>query len=195
MASLLRGPLERIETLHSRGYIQRDITQKNIFIQSLVPPIVVIGDFGKTCLAAQDTVTTLGPIYTLAPEVNGKPYDNKIDIWCLGLAWLFSISPKSTRGFQRVITEKQHADLMRVLSKYASRGLNHALLADLLEQMLSFNPQKRPSATQALRHPFFNLCSPLPRTEHPLGAHPTESRPFKKLKTIQAASPPDSPKA
>ena len=34
---------------------------------------------------------------------------------------------------------------------------------DLLKQMLAYDPNERITARKALEHPYFNVCTPLPR--------------------------------
>ena len=65
----LRQPLEGIMTLHAMGIMHRDIRPKNMLILSKQPARASICDYGKAIQAETSTVTTIGPICTLAPEV------------------------------------------------------------------------------------------------------------------------------
>ncbi|KAM3069124.1 serine/threonine protein kinase, CMGC, CDC2/CDK subfamily [Clarireedia jacksonii] len=163
IASMLRGPLQGLQTLHSRGFIHRDITMKNILIRSMSPPDAIIADFGKTIKATRASETRIGPIYSLPPEVNGKDYDNKIDIYSFGIACFRTIIP--TADFKRLEQPSDFHKYFSALQKYAKRSTTHSVFADLLQSMLSPEPTERPSASQALLHPFFDLCNTPPEPE------------------------------
>lgn len=80
---LLKEPLEGLKILHSMGIMHRDIRLRNMLILCIDPPRASLCDYGKAIEAKTSTVTTIGPVHTLAPEVwtiskNG-PYTAKID--------------------------------------------------------------------------------------------------------------------
>jgi serine/threonine protein kinase len=132
----------------------------------------------------------------LPSEVNGGRYDAKIDIWSFGLACFHTIFPPSV--FERVQSLKQHTALMDTITEYASRGQHHALFAHLLKQLLAWSAYQRPSATQALAHPFFALCPAQPEPVPPrhAGSSHDADRPSKIVNTTpqeQEVSPPASP--
>jgi serine/threonine protein kinase len=163
IASMLRGPLQGLQALHNRGFIHRDITVKNILIRSMSPPDAIIADFGKTIKATRASETRIGPIYSLPPEVNGKDYDNKIDIYSFGIACFRTIIP--TADFKRLEQPSDFDKYFSALQKYAERSTTHSIFADLLQSLLSPEPTERPSASQALLHPFFDLCNTPPESE------------------------------
>jgi serine/threonine protein kinase len=160
---MLRGPLQGLQALHNRGFIHRDITMKNILIRSMSPPDAIIADFGKTIKATRARETRIGPIYSLPPEVNGKDYDNKIDIYSFGIACFRTIIPIA--DFKRLEQPSDFDKYFGALQKYAERSRTHSIFADLLQSLLSPEPTERPSASQALLHPFFDLCNTPPESE------------------------------
>ena len=82
---LVKGPLEGLKALHEERYMHRDVHGKNILVMSLDPPQAVLCDYGKARHRLKERDTRLGPIPTLAPEVDGvTDYNNKIDIWGIG---------------------------------------------------------------------------------------------------------------
>lgn len=127
------------------------------------PPDAIIADFGKTIKATRASETMIGPIYSLPPEVNGKDYDNKIDIFSFGIACFRTIIPVA--AFNRLEQASDFDKYFSALQKYAERSKTHGIFADLLQSMLSPEPTERPSASQALLHPFFDLCSTPPESE------------------------------
>ncbi|KAI4087576.1 MAG: hypothetical protein LQ344_006687 [Seirophora lacunosa] len=101
---LFRGPLMGLVILHGNGYIHRDVTLKNLFVMSERPPRAVLGDFGKAVQAPCHRDRQIGPIKTLAPEVDGENlYDAKIDVWSMGIAlmWVYSLSMRHIKMVPR----------------------------------------------------------------------------------------------
>ena len=87
---LLKEPLEGLKILHAMGIMHRDIRPRNMLILCTDPPRASLCDYGKAIEAKTSTVTTIGPIHTLAPEVwtiaRDGPYTAKIDTWAYGYA-------------------------------------------------------------------------------------------------------------
>ena len=78
---LLSGSLNRLVRLHARGYMHRDIHIRNLFILFYHPPHAVLGDLGKVIKSRAEQDTHVGPIDTLAPEVDRWIwYSNRINI-------------------------------------------------------------------------------------------------------------------
>ncbi|CAF4200374.1 unnamed protein product [Adineta steineri] len=72
--------------LHSKQIIHRDIKPENILIG--VYGILKLADFGWSAESseANKRTTLCGTLDYLAPEMlNGNGYDEKIDLWCLGV--------------------------------------------------------------------------------------------------------------
>lgn len=76
-----------VDAIHDAKIIHRDLKPMNIFIDSF--GFIKIGDFGvsKAVLNATKKVSTIAGTYEyMAPEViQEELYDNKIDIWSLGV--------------------------------------------------------------------------------------------------------------
>lgn len=67
--------------------------------------------------------------------------------------YLYSSLAKNTQKLVMSIKEMPKVDIIEVLPKnYKKKDIEAA--ADLIDQMLTWNPDKRPTATQALKHPF-----------------------------------------
>jgi len=83
MAEMTLGLL----AMHSKNILHRDIKTQNIFITA--SEVLKIGDFGISREVNSQTakiMTSCGTPYFMPPEViQGKPYDNKADIWALGI--------------------------------------------------------------------------------------------------------------
>ena len=83
-------------------------------------------------------------------------YTNKIDIWGLGYVCsrvlFYSSVPKHFN--KRTRPDKAwHEAITALLSGYATKGPQEASFAELIRQMLAWDPGDRPTAAEALQHP------------------------------------------
>ena len=157
LVKLIRGPVEGLSTLHRAGYIHRDVTAKNILVLSLDPPQATLCDYGKAVRATSHVDSRIGPIPTLAPEVDGRTeYSNKIDVWSLAYACCSILFPATRRAQGgSLMSEGTYRGLIDALNEYSNRGPLENSFADLLRQMLSLRPEDRISSAQALLHRCF----------------------------------------
>ena len=75
-----------LKEIHSKNLIHRDLKPENLFLTE--EENIKIGDFGiakQLSNVNEYAKTQTGTILYMAPEVlNGKEYNNKVDIWALG---------------------------------------------------------------------------------------------------------------
>jgi len=129
--------------------MHRDISIKNCLILSLAPPRAAICDFGKCARAARARDSLIGPVYTLAPEVDGKRwYDGAIDVWSLGLVLLRAYVPKLAATRLGALDHGRAVGL--VADILGIRSPNEARLGLLIADMIAWRAADRPSAAQAL---------------------------------------------
>lgn len=151
---LLKEPLEGLKTLHAMDIMHRDIRPKNMLIMSNDPPHAALCDYGKAIETKTSVITTIGPIYTLAPEVwtiaRDGPYTAKIDTWAYGYA-IAEVLGYKPRDYKK-ITQERLASIMNFLHASYVRGTDAALLVDLVSKLLVWTPQHRWSVEQALEH-------------------------------------------
>ena len=159
LIGMMRGPLHGLNALHHAGFMHRDVSLKNILVFSIDPPASVLCDYGKAHQEPTSTESRIGPIPTLAPEVdtdNVRTYDNKIDLWGIGYACsrmlFYDYMTKNLNNRVRP-NEAWHIAIMAQLTQYARRGHLESSFADLVRKMLAWNPKDRPTALQALEHP------------------------------------------
>lgn len=76
-----------VDSIHNAKIIHRDLKPENIFLDS--NGIIKVGDFGgsKVLSTHKSIANTFSGTYEyMAPEIlNGFSYDNKVDIWSLGV--------------------------------------------------------------------------------------------------------------
>ena len=131
--------LNGFKALHQIKAMHRDFKLANILIND---GILKIADFGLS-KQAEFTDTRVGTPFYMAPEIlNGKRYNNKIDIWALGVClyeMLYGTLPFV--GFTEKLLvknmENNHIDF-----SYNGREISH-LMQDLIKKMLIPDPIKR----------------------------------------------------
>ena len=104
--SMLLTIYSTIKYIHGENIVHRDLKPSNILIHN---DEIKLGDFGF-CKLLKDrsmTKTMVGsPIY-MAPEIlKGEPYDNRCDIWSLGInlyELLFGTCPFEERSINKLI--------------------------------------------------------------------------------------------
>ncbi|XP_045506048.1 serine/threonine-protein kinase 10-like isoform X2 [Colias croceus] len=160
IAYVCREMCAGLEFLHSRRVIHRDLKAGNVL--ATMAGGVKLADFGvsaknKSTLQKHDTF--IGTPYWMAPEVvlcetfRDNPYDFKVDIWSLGITLI---------EFAQMEPPNHEMTPMRVLLKIQkseppaldqpSRWSKH--FNDFISKALVKDPEKRPTASELLKHDF-----------------------------------------
>lgn len=161
IAFICREVLRGLDSLHSIRRVHRDIKGDNVLLD--LDGSVKVADFGFCAelskrLGKRNTV--VGTPFWMAPEViRGANYDTKIDIWSTGILALecaqgkpphLGVSP--IRAMFLIAT--QGAPDLPKNAKWSDE------LCDFIQKCCSVKPSCRPSARQALMHPFISkACS------------------------------------
>ena len=153
-AILLRQLLQGLEAIHRHGCMHRDITPMNILYFDQDPKHAGLCDFGKICYSRTDTETALAAWKYLPPEIERKEspkerktYDQKVDIWMLGLAIIHSWYPHIVER----LAPRKHDQYSAICSNLCAE--TQSGLAGLLVRMISWKAKDRPSAQQAMDDP------------------------------------------
>ncbi|OMJ96119.1 hypothetical protein SteCoe_296 [Stentor coeruleus] len=146
-----------VSYLHDNGIIHRDLKPENILLTGNYDYSVKIADFGSACLKNKTKSLNgiAGTLYYLAPEVLKDNYDEKVDIWSIGImlfqliTGLLPYKGKSSDEIKKRIAAKP----FKVKSEYLDVNARN-LLMDFFQGLLNVDPRMRYSAKEALEHPW-----------------------------------------
>lgn len=141
-----------VKYMHSRRLLHRDIKSQNVFLTR--DHVVKLGDFGITTVL-QNTVamasTMCGTPCYFSPELcQGKSYNNKSDVWALGVllyelcAGRLPFESTTMKVLMREIVSKHPS---RIPARFSDD------LWKLIQSMLQKDPKERPDAGQLLMTP------------------------------------------
>ncbi|XP_002714219.2 serine/threonine-protein kinase MAK isoform X3 [Oryctolagus cuniculus] len=205
--------LQGLAFIHKHGFFHRDMKPENLLCMG--PELVKIADFGLAReLRSQPPYTDyVSTRWYRAPEVllRSSVYSSPIDVWAVGsiMAELYTLRPlfPGTSEVDEIFkicqvlgTPKksdwpegyQLASSMNFrfpqcvpinLKTLIPNASNEAI--QLMTEMLNWDPKKRPTAGQALKHPYFQVGQVLGPSAHHLEA----KQPFNKQLQPSASKP------
>ncbi|KAL9024568.1 MAG: hypothetical protein Q9196_006426 [Gyalolechia fulgens] len=145
--------LQALDYLHSLSppLAHRDIKPENILVQSRIPFVIKLVDFG---LAKYNTTfdTQCGTNAYAAPEVWAQlDYTTRVDIWSLGVVVL-----EYGYGLPRPSRKREGRSWCQDIVKAAKNIEEHALIDLISNKMLQMDYRRRQSASQSLAE-FYRL--------------------------------------
>lgn len=151
--------------MHEKGYAHRDIKPENLLLTSDF--VLKIADFGfATLLEGKDKSgvlhTKLGTDGYMAPEVQKKNYiGTQADIFSSGviLFIMYTASPPFEKSvpedpYYRLIKDRNFTTFWNFHSKRRPAGFFTDDFKDLINKMLSYDPQERPTMLEVAEHPW-----------------------------------------
>ncbi|KAL7068193.1 putative calcium-dependent protein kinase [Cryptosporidium serpentis] len=162
-AIIIRQVLSGVTYLHNHKIVHRDLKPENLLLESKEKDALIkIVDFGLSVVFdhQKKMKDRLGTAYYIAPEVLRKKYDEKCDVWSIGVILFILLSgypPFGGQTDQEILrkVERGKYSFDSPEWKNVSEGAK-----DLVRQMLQYDPQKRITAQQALEHPWIKeMCS------------------------------------
>ncbi|XP_054003417.1 calcium/calmodulin-dependent protein kinase type II alpha chain isoform X9 [Hylaeus anthracinus] len=151
--------LESVHHCHHNGVVHRDLKPENLLLASKAKGAAVkLADFGLAIEVQGDALAWFGfagtPGY-LSPEVLKKePYGKPVDIWACGVILYILLV-----GYPPFWDEDQGRLYMQIKAgsyDYPSPEWDTVTpeAKNLINQMLTVNPSKRITASEALKHPW-----------------------------------------
>ncbi|KMT03875.1 hypothetical protein BVRB_8g188110 isoform B [Beta vulgaris subsp. vulgaris] len=191
--NFLTQVLEGLAHMHRNGYFHRDLKPENLLVTN---DVIKIADFGlaREVSSMPPYTEYVSTRWYRAPEVLLKSslYTPAIDMWAVGavLAELFTLCPifpgesetdqiykiccvlgapdwavfPEAKNITQLISISYSEMLPANLSEIIPNANGEAI--DLISQLCSWDPLKRPTAEQALHHPFFHVALRVPRPIH-----------------------------
>jgi calcium-dependent protein kinase len=159
-ALIIKQILEALAYCHAEGIAHKDLKPENILLHKKkdISSIKLI-DFGTGERFNKDAKmsTVIGTPYYVAPEVLEGSYDEKCDVWGVGVIMFVLLS--GTPPFNG----KNDDEIMKNVrkGKYEFKHDKWKGVSDeaknLIDQMLVLDPEDRISATEAIEHEWFDI--------------------------------------
>jgi calcium-dependent protein kinase len=169
IAVMFRQILSGIAYLHSNNIIHRDLKLENILINDIEKSystnedlfLLKIIDFGTAKIFDKNKRprAVVGSIYYIAPEVILKKYGKECDMWSLGvILYMFIVGHAPFDGkSNREIMEKIKTGIFLKSEKRWKKASRE--VRDLINKLLIVEPEKRLTAFEALKHPWFKVSN------------------------------------
>ncbi|XP_057416236.1 cyclin-dependent kinase F-4-like [Lotus japonicus] len=180
--------------MHQRGYFHRDLKPENLLVTK---DIIKVSDFGLAREISSHPPYTeyVSTRWYRAPEVllQSYLYSSKVDMWAMGaiMAELFTLRPlfpgtseadeiykicsvigsptteswadglQLARDINYEFPQLASVDLSVLIPSRSDNAIN------LIRSLCEWDPCKRPTAAEALQHPFFQSCFYIPPSLRP----------------------------
>jgi len=158
-----RQLLQAVVYLHDRRIMHRDIKMENLLFDARGSWNVKLIDFGfATRFGTRSSMMhRCGTLLYAAPEVvAGTPYDEEVDIWSIGAVVYAMLTGQMLYG------GKEQEVYSKAKSGSVDYGRRFSMLSDDAQRfiywLLSVSPSQRPSAREALAHPWLQSAPAWP---------------------------------
>jgi len=156
---IVKQILSAVAYMHRLNIIHRDLKYENILFKNDSPDAdIKIIDFGLSAKSMQKDAAAIdnhiGAIYSMAPQVFEGLYDLKDDVWAIGVITFMLLSgqfPFFGKNRSIVIDKILQCDFNFHNERWVK--VSNAAVG-FVSCLLEHSPQKRPTALQAMHHPF-----------------------------------------
>ena len=165
-AIIIKSIFQGVAYCHSLGIVHRDLKPENILVPTgninIDYTLLKIIDFGASVLMKGRKKITFrfGTPYYIAPEVLQQSYNEKCDIWSIGVILYLLLT--GTVPFDGENDEEIWRKIINDEINYSSPKIKNLSpeAKDLLKKLLIKNPDKRLSASEALEHIWIKKYAP-----------------------------------
>jgi len=162
-AFIINQILKAITYCHKMNIIHRDIKPENIMITNREKNgclQVKLIDFGtaKIFEKGHQENKYVGSSYYMAPEIIKRKYDEKCDLWSIGVIMYILLTGRPP------FDGNDDDEILENVKKgvFDKSSYPYPLLSsqskDLIDKLLQYDPKKRISADQAIEHPWFKTA-------------------------------------
>eukprot|EP01080_Neovahlkampfia_damariscottae_P008167 gene8167-12627_t len=149
-----------LSELHYKKIVHRDLKPANILLSNKKNPSFKIADFGFAKFIDENILskTICGTVLYMAPEIiKGTGYDQKVDLWSLGVMWYELIYKRNP--FSKSTNKQQF--LQSVISgNIEFEDVNYSKeCIELIKKLLEKDPKKRISIFDLLKDSYFNFIN------------------------------------
>eukprot|EP00923_Selenidium_pygospionis_P016330 GHVN01028591.1.p1 GENE.GHVN01028591.1~~GHVN01028591.1.p1 ORF type:complete len:632 (-),score=169.41 GHVN01028591.1:124-2019(-) len=156
-AHLIHQVLSAVKYLHNNGIVHRDIKLENLLMTDLsVKGILKVADFSvATEFDMGSTLNRqLGTSYYAAPEIFSSRYNEKVDVWSVGVVLYILLSglpPFNGEDEEEIRRDVVFGRLRFKGPIWANRSKD---CIEFISHLINRDPRKRVSASEALLHPW-----------------------------------------
>lgn len=163
---IIYNVLIALNDMHSKGFCHQDIKLENILLFG-DESTAVLADFGSAekINDGEKSSSILGSIFYLAPEIlTSKLHDKSADMWALGVTLFILLSGelpfvgRNAKQFMNDIESRlnENNNLLSELANISQEG------KDLVSALLRIDPEKRITASEALKSSWFESVQEIP---------------------------------
>ncbi len=161
ICTIMKGLNNAFSIMNINNIMHRDIKLENVMVKytnkwhtKFIPKI---NDYGLSRQVKEVASTLCGsPVY-MAPEIFiENKYNRKADLWSIGVMMYYMYFREFPYDIKQGMFNLPPNQIKNIFNKKKKKDANDKLLDDLINKLLTYDPNKRISWDQYLNHPFFN---------------------------------------